>query len=176
MSRLSVLCIYNNGAGFHGDEGDSSAVCEPLNLLFLGAAVCRERGSELASTFITWGPLIRALLQSQISAIVTVCWWVWRDWNWLPWRPVTTSTNLNTYFCFLLGRSLSGAPPVVGTETEGRAIYMIYCLLCSQLSLCRMRGGPLRLAYSAQFICAFLRWPSLFLNTSHEISRNVSVE
>ena len=124
MSRLSVLCIYNNGAGFHGDEGDSSAVCEPLNLLFLGAAVCREQGSELASTFITWGPLIRALLQSQISAIVTVCWWVWRDWNWLPWRPVTTSTNLNTYFCFLLGRSLSGAPPVVGTETEGRAIYM----------------------------------------------------
>ena len=133
-----------------------------------GAAVWGEWGSELASAFITWGPLIRALLQSQISAIVTVCWWVWRDWNWLPWRPVTTSTNLNTYFCFLLGRSLSGAPPVVGrrwrAEPSTWGPFQPYG---------RIRGVRYILPTAANMSARSWDDP---LNTSREISRNVSVE
>lgn len=51
------------------------------------------------------GSLIHGSVESQISAIVTVCWWVDWDWNWLPWQLVMTSTNLNMYFESMLGCS-----------------------------------------------------------------------
>lgn len=51
------------------------------------------------------GSLIHGSVESQISAIVTVCWWVDWDWNWLPWQLVMTSTNLNMYFDSMLGCS-----------------------------------------------------------------------
>lgn len=44
------------------------------------------------------GSLIHGWVEFQISAIVTVCWWVEQDWKWLPWQPVRTSTNLKIYF------------------------------------------------------------------------------
>lgn len=53
------------------------------------------------------GSLIHGSVESQISAIVTVCWWVDRDWNWLPWQPVMTSTNLNICFQPMLAWLLS---------------------------------------------------------------------
>lgn len=47
-------------------------------------------------------------VESQISVIVTVCWWVDWDWNWLSWQPVIAGTNLKIYFEFTLGCSYFG--------------------------------------------------------------------
>lgn len=59
---------------------------------------------EIRSPFITWS-LIHDSVESQISGIVTACWWVDLNWNRLPWQPSMTSANLNIYSEFMLGCS-----------------------------------------------------------------------
>lgn len=61
------------------------------------------------------GSLIHGSVESQISAIVTVCWWVDQDWKWLSWKPVMTSTNLKIYFESMLGCAHWHIILVVGT-------------------------------------------------------------
>lgn len=57
------------------------------------------------------GSLIHGWFEVQISAIVTVCWWVDWDQKRLPWQPVMTGANLKIYFePVLSGRDLANSP------------------------------------------------------------------
>lgn len=94
--------------------------CRDTRLLFtLGRAawyVVRVQVS-LGLSIRHMGSLIHGWVEVQISAIVTVCWWVDWDQKWLPWQPAMIRANLKTYFRSALScPDLTKCPVVKGKQ------------------------------------------------------------
>lgn len=96
------------------------SACRDTRLLFtLGRAawyVVRVQVS-LGLSIRHMGSLIHGWVEVQISAIVTVCWWVDWDQKWLPWQPAMIRANLKTYFRSALScPDLTKCPVVKGKQ------------------------------------------------------------
>lgn len=155
LARAS--CLDKKGWGTYHDhsEGDQMS-CFPLLIFYrlkrqrhqyshvlwglLAQAVCYLVRVQVSVglSLHHMGSLIHGRVESQISSIVTVCWWVEQDWKWLPWQPVRSSTNLkNLFWTYAWLLSLTNSPWGKNLFVSAVLWYLLMTALHPKLCCCQ---------------------------------------